>query len=92
MLLGYRAGDTETGSDRLYISNASTSAPLIYGEFDNDLVRVNGDLEVPTTNAYYLGDATVSGTWRITRSGDDLKFQWYDGGSWNDGSMTINRL
>ena len=45
VFLGSRAGYNETGSDRLYIDNSDTINPLIYGEFDNDLVRINGDLE-----------------------------------------------
>jgi hypothetical protein len=33
VLLGYRAGNAETGSNKLYISNSNTTTPLIYGEF-----------------------------------------------------------
>lgn len=43
VFLGYKAGSTETGSHKLYIENTDTDAPLIYGEFDNDLVQINGD-------------------------------------------------
>jgi hypothetical protein len=32
-------------SERLYIDVESTSNPLIYGEFDNDLVQINGKLK-----------------------------------------------
>ena len=32
-------------SDRLYIDVKESNDPLIYGEFDNDLVRVNGSFE-----------------------------------------------
>jgi len=46
VLIGYEAGRNETGSNKLYISNSNTATPLIYGEFDNDLLRVNGNLEV----------------------------------------------
>jgi hypothetical protein len=46
VLIGYQAGSTlNTESDKLYIENSNSSSPLIYGEFDNDLVRVNGDFE-----------------------------------------------
>jgi len=56
----------------------------------------NDPTEIPWQNstseeAYYLGDTTSSGSWKIVRSGDDLKFQWYDGSSWHDGNMTISR-
>ena len=46
IFIGYQAGYSETGSNKLYIDNSNTTTPLIYGEFDNDLVRINGDLEV----------------------------------------------
>lgn len=46
VFLGFHAGYSETNSNRLYIENTSSSSPLIYGEFDNDLLRINGDLEV----------------------------------------------
>lgn len=32
--------------NRLYIDNQTTNRPLIYGEFDNDLVRIHGAFEV----------------------------------------------
>jgi len=48
VFLGFRAGEDETGSDRLYIESSNSSAPLLYGEFDNDLLAVNGILGVGT--------------------------------------------
>ena len=44
VFLGFNAGYHETGSDKLYIDNSNTTTPLVYGEFDNDLVKVNGEL------------------------------------------------
>jgi len=46
VFLGASAGYAETGSNKLYISNSDTSTPLIYGEFDNQYLEVNGDLGV----------------------------------------------
>ncbi|QTA84071.1 hypothetical protein [Desulfonema magnum] len=43
VFLGYRAGENEAGSNKLYIANGDD--PLIYGEFDNKLVAVNGTLK-----------------------------------------------
>jgi len=34
------------GDDRLYIDVIRSDEPLIYGEFDNNLIRVNGSLDV----------------------------------------------
>jgi uncharacterized protein (TIGR02145 family) len=46
VFLGAFAGLSEMGNNKLYIDNSSTSTPLIYGEFDNDLIRINGKLEI----------------------------------------------
>ncbi|MEO0468785.1 MAG: tail fiber domain-containing protein [Bacteroidota bacterium] len=42
IFLGQGAGSNESGSNRLHIGQQS----LIYGEFDNDLLRINGDLDI----------------------------------------------
>lgn len=47
--LGYQAGLNELGSNRLYIENSGAATPLIYGEFDNDLARVNGNFRINST-------------------------------------------
>ena len=46
VFLGYQAGYNETGSNKLYIENSNSSSPLIYGEFDNDLLKCNGHFSV----------------------------------------------
>lgn len=48
VFIGAFAGDYEAGSNRLHIANNGTES-LIYGEFDNGLVLINGDLEVTGT-------------------------------------------
>ncbi len=48
VFLGHMAGYNETGANKLYISNTDTSTPLIYGEFDNGIVNINGNLGVGT--------------------------------------------
>jgi hypothetical protein len=43
VLIGYSAGySLTTQSNRLYISNSNDATPLIYGEFDTDILRFNG--------------------------------------------------
>lgn len=55
--IGYQAGRADgVASNHLFIENSSAdnTAALIYGEFDNDLLRFNGDVGIgraPTTNA-----------------------------------------
>ncbi|RLD43423.1 MAG: hypothetical protein DRI89_04605 [Bacteroidetes bacterium] len=58
IFIGYYAGAKETTSHKLYIANDSTTTPLIYGEFDNALLRVNGTLDI--SNAFQF--PTVDGT------------------------------
>jgi hypothetical protein len=56
IFLGYEAGYNETGSNKLYIENSNSTTPLIYGEFDNDIVRVNGTVQVgdPSSTGFAL--------------------------------------
>jgi len=42
VFIGFDAGAYEQGSNKLYISNTTTTDPLIYGEFDVPMFRVNG--------------------------------------------------
>ncbi|GAA4438705.1 hypothetical protein GCM10023091_19630 [Ravibacter arvi] len=50
IFIGTAAGYNELGSNRLYISNNSTSTPLIYGEFDSNKLVFNGQVGVATSN------------------------------------------
>lgn len=56
--LGYQAGRLETGSNKLYIENSNADAlnALIYGEFDNKIVRINGTPQIgnPAGTGYIL--------------------------------------
>ncbi len=69
VFLGYYAGYNETGSNKLYIENSSSATPLIYGEFDNNILRFNGDVGInaaPTGGyALYVNGTTycTSGSW-----------------------------
>jgi hypothetical protein len=58
VILGYKAANDSiflNTSNRLIIANDKTKTPLIYGEFDNKKVTINGDLTV-------TGKTTLSGT------------------------------
>tara|TARA_Y100000361_G_C11102596_1_gene312808 strand:- start:172 stop:1047 length:876 start_codon:yes stop_codon:yes gene_type:complete len=57
--IGSHAGPSSTGaeSNKLYIHNAESDSPLIYGEFDNQLLKVNGGIIQNQTEALYLYDA-----------------------------------
>ena len=79
--IGSNAGYNETGSNKLYIDNSNTSTPLIYGEFDNDLLILNTSkthLKHPlgnTTNGLFIQSTYNSNTdsWHFYQStGDHL--------------------
>ncbi len=56
VFIGYKAGYNETGSNKLYISNSdvdNTNA-LIYGEFDNKILRYNAKVGVNIYPQYQL--------------------------------------
>ena len=46
VFIGYAAGLLELGSNRLYIANSDTETPLIYGEFDNNILKIHGELQM----------------------------------------------
>lgn len=45
VFIGIHAGSGEKKDNRLHINNSETAKPLIYGEFDNKKVIVNGNCE-----------------------------------------------
>ena len=60
IFIGSYAGYYETNAQRLYISNDSTSLPLIYGEFNRDTLVINGALA--TTGQLKVGAYTLPAT------------------------------
>lgn len=89
VFLGSYAGYNSTGSNKLYIenSNAGPNSALIYGEFDNNILRTNSEFQIgnPGINGYSFPtidgainqvlqtDGSGNLTWQnITTSGDDL--------------------
>jgi len=81
VMIGYEAGKAETGSNKLYIENSSSTTPLIYGEFDNDKVQINSAhasndaLTVSSTSGSYSGTAVNVTTTRAANS----SFNFFEG-------------
>ncbi len=46
VFIGFNAGYNEAGSNKLYIDNSSTSAPLIWGDFSSNTLKFNGSTQV----------------------------------------------
>ncbi len=63
VFLGYEAGSAETSSEKLYIENSNSATPLIWGDFANDSITINGTLEVE-------GNILTKGNW-VTNDGDN---------------------
>ncbi|MCB0464715.1 MAG: hypothetical protein KDC78_03425 [Aequorivita sp.] len=59
IIIGYQAGRNTVYNNRLYIDNSNTTTPLVYGEFDNNRLRVNGTLQVndPSGTGYQFPPA-----------------------------------
>ncbi|WP_435352547.1 hypothetical protein [Emticicia sp. SJ17W-69] len=58
VFIGYSSGSSETGSDKLYISNSSTPTPLVYGDFATKYLAVGevaaADRAAATSGGYRL--------------------------------------
>ncbi len=69
IFLGYKAGFYETGDSTLYIENGPGATPLIYGEFNNDLLRINGTLDINNEYIFPTTDGTAGQI--LTTNGND---------------------
>lgn len=54
--IGHNAGQSETGSNLLYISNSNDTKPLIKGDFQNNNLQINSK----TTGYLAIGDFTTA--------------------------------
>jgi len=86
VFIGSRAGQNETGSSKLYISNSSTSNPLIKGNFADSTLNVNGKMSISLTSQTPDSSLDVTGGVKlrtIYRSGaltDSMLLVGADGG------------
>ncbi|MCK4654139.1 MAG: tail fiber domain-containing protein, partial [Candidatus Cloacimonetes bacterium] len=81
IFIGYYAGLYETGDNKLYIENSWDSPPLIYGEFDNDKIVINGDFQATGITHDSSGDAGISGQMLSTTG---IGTDWIDAGGTGD--------
>jgi hypothetical protein len=81
VLLGHEAGRNINDSNRLYIENSDSNTPLIYGEFDNNLIRINGRQEI--TESLSIGT-----TGNVALRVNSAETIWYNGTylSWGFGA------
>ncbi len=62
VFIGNEAGDGVTTSNRLYLDNSDTSSPLIYGEFDNNILRANAEFQIGNPSGTGYAFPTTDGT------------------------------
>jgi len=67
VFIGYNAGHNEVGDNKLYIDNSDTDNPLIYGDFSDDYIKINGELHGQDSGdadmkAYIYGNVTSTGS------------------------------
>jgi hypothetical protein len=64
VFIGYEAGYFEGGNNKLYISNSSTSMPLLYGDFfpANRMLVVSGNAMHNSNNRNFFVNGTAGGT------------------------------
>jgi hypothetical protein len=73
VLIGKSSGEIMQGSNKLAIANSATTNPLIYGEFDNNLLRVNGRLNI---NGVYELPETVGSSGQVLSYDGSGALQW----------------
>ena len=78
IFLGTCAGHGEFKSNRLYISNSSTTQPLIYGEFDTKCAVIHGAFKTSGTTSLLVAPASGS-------TSDEILV-------WNSGDKTIKKI
>ena len=90
IFLGFKAGQNETGSNRLYIenSNANSTGALIYGEFDNNYLRLNANVNI--NGAYTMPSISGTANQVLTLNGSN-QAQWssFSGLADNDNDTRI---
>lgn len=88
VFIGYKSGYNELNSNKLYIENSDSNLPLIYGEFDTNLLRFNGKVGINTLPTEAL---TVNGAVQITNTStqnigtirfNGLNFEGFNGTKW----------
>ncbi|MBC3756851.1 hypothetical protein H7U19_00440 [Hyunsoonleella sp. SJ7] len=95
VFIGYQSGMQESGSNKLYIDNSNTTAPLIYGDFQTNNIEINGDLKVADQNVFKSGRFTAAQASALTAVNGDfiyvtstnatfttIGFWGYEGGAW----------
>jgi len=76
VFIGFQSGYHETGSNKLYIENSSSSNPLIGGDFSTDEVTINGSIAIKDgtqgANKVLTSDANGKASWQTPATSTGL--------------------
>lgn len=72
-----KLGGTVTGNTTIGLGSNNIT---ITGGTGSTVITTN--IQSALTGAFYLGNSSTNGSWRITTSGNDLVFQYRESGSW----------
>lgn len=62
VFIGHDVGFNETGSNLLYIDNSNTTTPLIWGDFANNRLVINGNAASNSNNRTFFSNGQAGGT------------------------------
>lgn len=79
----FQAENSGAGNNYAIIVPSGGGATGLGVSTPTSMLDVAGDIEIGSTDSYYLGDPTTDGTWRFVRSGDDLLIQQREAGTYN---------
>ena len=57
VFIGYKAGYSELGSNKLHLANNANES-LLYGEFDNKLIKINGEFITEDNDPEHIVELT----------------------------------
>ncbi|RLD56059.1 MAG: hypothetical protein DRJ01_15775 [Bacteroidetes bacterium] len=93
VFIGHQAAESNNGNNQLIIETDKSSSPLIYGEFDNDILKFNANVGIGTNAGSYKlnvnGNLNISGNYYNNGS---LIGLWSKNGSdiyYNSGDVAI---
>jgi hypothetical protein len=86
VLIGNNAWQDRDGNNLLVLENSSSVTPLIYGEFDNNVVRIGGQLQIgssddTTAGSVYAFPTTDGTNGQVLTTNGAGAVTWQDGGA-----------
>ncbi|MEL6969628.1 MAG: tail fiber domain-containing protein, partial [Bacteroidota bacterium] len=70
IFVGQKAGFNETGSNKLYLDNSDTASPLIWGDFNNDRLVINGNSGNNSNNRTLFVNGSIGATSAFNNDSD----------------------